>query len=58
MRSIEQLARAAYAAYCLQAASLTSINKPLPSFDEMGAERQSCWIAAVQAVRKEIEAVH
>lgn len=58
MRSVKQLAQAAYAAYCKQAGGKTFDGKPLPTYDQLGAERQSCWISAVQAVRKEIEAVH
>ncbi len=40
----------AYAAYCAQAGGLTFDGKPLPTFDELGEERQACWIAAVDAI--------
>ena len=39
-----------YAAYCAQAGGLTFDGKPLPTFDELGEERQACWIAAVDAI--------
>ena len=40
----------AYAAYCAQAGGVTFDGKPLPTFDELGEERQACWIAAVDAI--------
>ena len=40
----------AYAAYCVQAGGVTFDGKPLPTFDELGEERQACWIAAVDAI--------
>ena len=58
MKSIEQIAQAAYAAYCRKAGGKTFDGKPLPTYEQLGTDRQQCWIAAVQAVRKEIEAVH
>jgi hypothetical protein len=35
----------AYAAYCKQAGGITFDGKPLPTFEQLGEERQSCWIA-------------
>ena len=40
----------AYAAYCAQAGGVTFDGKPLPTFDELGEERQACWVAAVDAI--------
>ena len=40
----------AYAAYCVQAGGVTFDGKPLPTFEELGDERQACWIAAVDAI--------
>ena len=40
----------AYAAYRVQAGGVTFDGKPLPTFDELGEERQACWIAAVDAI--------
>jgi hypothetical protein len=58
MKSIEQIAQAAYAAYCHKAGGKTFDGKPLPTYEQLGTDRQQCWIAAVQAVRTEIAAVH
>ena len=40
----------AYAAYCKQAGGVTFDGKPLPTFEELGEERQACWIAAVDSI--------
>ena len=40
----------AYAAYCAQAGGVTFDGKPLPTFCELGEERQACWIAAVDSI--------
>ena len=40
----------AYTAYCVQAGGVTFDGQPLPTFDELGEERQACWIAAVDAI--------
>jgi hypothetical protein len=45
-----ELAKAGYAAYCKKAGGLTFDGKPLPTFDELGEERQDCWIACVNQV--------
>lgn len=39
------LAQRAYEAYCQKAGGKTFDNKPLPSFAELGANRQECWRA-------------
>ena len=41
MKSFEQLAASAYAAYCKQAGGLTFDGKPLPGWADLGADRQS-----------------
>jgi hypothetical protein len=33
-------------AYAIQAGGKTFDGKPLPTWDELGEERQSCWVAA------------
>ena len=38
----------AYAAYCKQAGGLTFDGKPLPTFEELGEDRQACWMAAAE----------
>lgn len=43
------LAEDAYAAYCFAAGGVTFDGKPLPTFDQLGADRQACWRAAVTA---------
>lgn len=43
------LAEASYAAYAKQAGGVTFDGKPLPTFEELGEERQSCWVAASSA---------
>ena len=40
----------AYAAYCKQAGGVTFDGKPLPTFEELGDDRQACWIAAADAL--------
>jgi hypothetical protein len=58
MMSVEQLAKAAYEAYCQKAGGKTFGGKPPPLYAQLDADSQSQWIAAVQAVRAEIAAVH
>jgi hypothetical protein len=36
-------------AYAEQAGGKTFDGKPLPSWDELGEERQACWVAAAAA---------
>ena len=40
----------AYAAYCKQAGGVTFDGKPLPTFEELGEDRQACWIAAADTL--------
>ena len=45
------LAEVAYQAYCKQAGGVTFDGKPLPTYAELGSNRQECWEAAVSAVK-------
>lgn len=58
MKSIQQIAAAMYDAYCTQAGGLTFDGKPLPTYAELGAERQACWEAAASRARDEIQNCH
>ena len=42
-------------AYAKQAGGLTFDGKPLPTWDELGKERQACWRAAASVCAYEIE---
>lgn len=57
MKSIEQLAAAAYQAYCKQAGK-TFDDKPLPSWEQLGADRRCCWVAATKQLWAEFTFVH
>lgn len=50
MKTFQDLAQAGYAAYCKRAGGMTFDGKELPTFDELGAERQACWIACAVEV--------
>ena len=52
------LAEKGYMAYCKTAGGKTFDGKPLPTWVELGAERQSCWIAATQAIVANHAVVH
>ena len=41
-----EIAKLMWDAYAIQAGGNTFDGKPLPTWDELGAERQSCWLAA------------
>jgi hypothetical protein len=58
MKSFNQLARIAYAAYCKRAGGKTYDGKPLPGWTDIGVERQACWIEAVKAVVHEVQSIH
>ncbi len=58
MKSFEQIARAMYTAYLKKAGGKAFDGKPLPSFEQLGAERRECWIAAAQEAAKQISEVH
>lgn len=53
MKSFEQIAASMYHAYCKQAGG-----KPLPTWSEIGSERQSCWVAAAKQAASELALVH
>jgi hypothetical protein len=40
------IAKLMWGAYATQAGGKTFDGKPLPSWEELGEERQSCWVAA------------
>lgn len=42
-------------AYAVQAGRETFDGKPLPTWDELGQERQSCWVAAASVAADRIE---
>ena len=42
-------------AYAVQAGGKTFDGKPLPTWDELGEERQSCWIAAASVTADRIQ---
>jgi hypothetical protein len=58
MKSFEQIAASMYHAYCKQAGGKTFDGKPLPTWSEIGAERQSCWVAAAKQAASELALVH
>ena len=51
----QKLAKAMWDAYAIQANNKTFDGKPLPTWDELGGERQSCWVAAASATADRIE---
>lgn len=58
VKSLNQLARMAYAAYCQRAGGKTFDDKPLPDWLALGAERQACWIEATRAVADQVKHLH
>ena len=44
-----------WAAYCEAAGGVTYDGKPLPTWEELGDDRQKCWMAAGKEVTAEIE---
>ena len=58
MTTFPQLAANAYAAYCKQAGGKDFVHHPLPTYAQLSAEMQACWVAAVQQVAAEIAAIH
>lgn len=49
------IAKLMWDAYAIQAGGKTFDGKPLPTWDELGAERQSCWVAAASVTASRIE---
>lgn len=48
MNIYSSIALAMYRAYCKQAGGNTFDGKPLPSYAELGADRQACWLAVAR----------
>ena len=42
-------------AYAFRAGGITFDGKPLPTWDELGEDRQSCWVAAASVTARRIE---
>ena len=49
------IAKLMWNAYAIQAGGKTFDGKPLPTWDELGEERQSCWVAAASVTASRIE---
>ena len=49
------IAKLMWGAYATQAGGKTFDGKPLPSWEELGGERQSCWVAAAFVAADRIE---
>lgn len=49
------IAKLMWDAYATQAGGKTFDGKPLPTWDELGDERQSCWAAAASVISGHIE---
>jgi len=49
------IAKLMWDAYAIQAGGKTFDGKPLPTWDELGEDRQSCWIAAASVTADQIE---
>lgn len=47
----DALPREMWEAYCKKAGGVTFDGKPLPTWDELGADRRACWQAAADAAR-------
>lgn len=58
MKSFNQLARIAYAAYCKRAGTKAFDGVPLPAWLDLPYECQACWIEAVKAVAQEVQHIH
>jgi hypothetical protein len=54
---MESIAKIMWDAYAIQAGGKTFDGKPLPTWVELGEERQSCWIAAATAASDAIKNV-
>jgi hypothetical protein len=49
------IAKLMWDAYAIQAGGKTFDGKPLPTWDELGDDRQSCWVAAASVTADRIE---
>ena len=52
---IVDLAKRMWVAYSIRAGGKTFDGKPLPSWDELGEDRQACWVAAAKVPYARIE---
>ena len=50
-----RIAKLMWDAYAIQAGGITFDGKPLPTWDELGEDRQSCWVAAASVTADRIE---
>jgi hypothetical protein len=50
-----EMAKLMWDAYAIKAGGITFDGKPLPTWDELGEDRQSCWIAAASVTADQIE---
>ena len=50
-----KMERRMWEAYVKQAGGVSFDGQPLPTWDELGEERQSCWIAAASVAADRIE---
>ena len=50
----DALPREMWEAYSVRAGGKTFDGKPLPTWDELGEDRQACWRAAAYAARKSL----
>ena len=49
------IAKLMWDAYAIQAGGKTFDGKPLPAWDELGDDRQSCWVAAASVTADRID---
>jgi hypothetical protein len=49
------IAKLMWDAYAIQAGGKTFDGKPLPTWDKLGDDRQSCWVAAASVTADRIE---
>lgn len=58
MKSFDQLAQSAYAAYVKQASGRTLNGLPLLTWERLSDEHKACWIAAAKQLWAEFAAIH
>jgi len=49
---MKRLAKTLWEAYAKQAGGVTFDGKPLPTWDELGDDRQACWVAVAAACQQ------
>ncbi len=54
MKSFHEIAASMYAAYCKSARGSTLDGHPLPTWIQLGENRQACWIAAAKQAFAEL----